>query len=185
MQRKMSWRSLKFIPEGGDESQAITRKSKGFMHLCEIYRYHPEKFSGYTIHDTKGMFVRYGPNNVDVRWSDFRQALIRYEMNAPPEKPSMFRGEWYPPEHTIRMRKRVLAAVMREYISPQALAEDVLEWLWRGRDEDTRKFVVTLMHRVGWLRETPTTLEAAQTTPVQRVENEVLLMADPPSSPRA
>lgn len=176
MNRKMSWRSLKFIPTGGDESQAIIRKDKGFMHLCEVYRYHIERFSGYTIHDTKGMFAKYGRNNVDVSWSDFRQALNKFSMNAPPEKPSMFQGEWCPPEHAIHMRRRLLAAVMREYISPESLAEDVLEWIWRGREDDVRKFVATLMHRIGWLRDTPKTLEAAQTSPIQKVENEVLLM---------
>ena len=38
MKRKMNWRNLKFLPAGGDESQAITRKDKGFMHLCELLR---------------------------------------------------------------------------------------------------------------------------------------------------
>src|SRR4051812_25297528 len=99
MKRKMSWRSLKFIPSGGDESQAITRKDKGFMHLCELYRYHPEKFTGWALHDTKGLFAKYGYNNVDVTWSDFRLALTKFQMKFPPEKPSVFFGEYFPPEH--------------------------------------------------------------------------------------
>jgi hypothetical protein len=114
MKHKMSWRSLKFIPVGGDESQAITRKHKGFMHLCELFRYHPEKFT-----------------------------------------------EWYPPDHTIRMRKRLLAAALREYISPSSLAEDVLEWLFQGREEDIRSFAIHVLNGVGWLHERPRTPEEA------------------------
>lgn len=177
MKRKMSWRSLKFVPIGGDDTQAITRKRKGFMHLCELCRYEPEKFTGYTVHDTKGMFAKYGPNNVDVSWSDFRIALAKYTMQQQPEKPSVFQGRWYPPEHTIEMRKRLLAAVLREYISPSSLAEDLLEWLWRGREEDMRTFMSTLLHGVGWLQDPPKTSDAASTKPVERPpEGEILLM---------
>lgn len=176
MKRKMSWRSLKFIPTGGDESQAITRKDKGFMHLCELYRYYPEQFSGYTVHDTKGMFARYGYNNVDIRWSDFRQALTKCMMQAPPEKPSVFCGQWFPPDHSIQMRKRLLAAILREYISPQSLAEDLLEWMARGRDDDIRRFVTAILFGVGWLKEPPQTAETALAKPVQPPEGEVLIM---------
>ncbi len=168
MKRKMSWRSLKYVPIGGDDSQAITRKDKGFMHLCEQYRYDPGKLTGYSIQDTKGMFAKYGYNNVDVSWTDFRQALINYSLKQQPEKPSLFQGEWYPPQHTIDMRKRLLAAVLREYISPRSLAEDLLEWLWRGREEDIRKFMMTLLHGVGWLQQPPTTADAAATQSVTK-----------------
>lgn len=176
MKRKISWRSLKFIPAGGDESQAITRKNKGFMYLCELYRYHPERFSGYSIHDTKGMFAKYGYNNVDEKWTDFLKALTKYKMKAPPEKPSVFCGEWCPPEHSIRLRKRYLAAVLREYISPSQLAEDLLEWLSRGREEDIRKFVIHILFGVGWLKDRPQTAEVAAAKPIQRPEGEVLIM---------
>lgn len=177
MKRKMSWRSLKFLPTGGDESQAITRKQKGFMHLCEVYRYHPEKFRGYSIHDTKGMFKKYGYSNVDVSWSDFRRALWKFSMKAPPEKPSMFCGEYFPPEHTIRMRKRLLASVLREYISSQSLAEDLLDWLTEGREDDLRKFAVTVLHGVGWLNNRPQSVEEAKEKPIQRPEGEVLMIS--------
>jgi uncharacterized protein YfaA (DUF2138 family) len=99
-------------------------------------------------------------------------------LKAPPEKPSVFWGEYFPPEHSIRMRKRLLAAVLKEYISAECLAEDILEWLWRGKEEDIRRFVVTLMHRIGWLKTVPKTVEAAQTTPIRKVENEVLIMGE-------
>ena len=65
MKRKISWRSLKFIPIGGGGSQAITRKRKGFMHLCELYRSTPEKFVWYTVSDVHGIFAKYGYNNVN------------------------------------------------------------------------------------------------------------------------
>ncbi|MFT3785515.1 MAG: hypothetical protein QM770_05045 [Tepidisphaeraceae bacterium] len=152
MKRKMSWRSLKFIPLGGDESQAIRRGQPGFMHLCEKYRY-GSAFSGFTIHDTKGMFERYGHNNVDVSWSDFRLALIKYQMQSPPEKPSMFCGRPFPDENAIEMRKRLLAAFCREYIFASSLAEDLLEWLAVGKEEDIRSFILTLLSRVGWLEQ--------------------------------
>jgi hypothetical protein len=176
MKRKMSWRSLKFIPAGGDESQAITRKDKGFMHLCELWRYYPERFRGYSIHDTKGMFQKYGPNNVDVSWSDFRLALVKFQMKSPPEKPSVFCGEYFPPDHTIRMRKRLLAAALREYISAQCLAEDLLEWLSIGREDDIRKFMLTLLHGVGWLKEPPRTPDAATAKPIDPPKGEILMM---------
>jgi hypothetical protein len=160
MKRKISWRTLKFIPVGGDESQAITFKSKGFMHVCEQFRY-GDKFSDYTIWDTKGMFTKHGNNNVDIDWSDFRKALIKFQLQSPPEKPSVFHGEWFPPQHTIDMRKRLLAAVCREYISPQSLAEDLLVWLAKGREEDTRVFLLTLLHGVGWQKPTSDDPESA------------------------
>jgi hypothetical protein len=75
------------------------------MSLCEEYRY-GSSFPDYTIHDTKGMFAKYGHNNVDVSWSDFRKALIKHQLQSPPGKPSVFHGEWFPPDHTIKMRKR-------------------------------------------------------------------------------
>jgi hypothetical protein len=62
----------------------------------------------------------------------------------------MFHGELFPPEHSVQMRKRLLAAACREYISPQSLANDLLEWLARGREEDLRQFLLTLLSRVGW-----------------------------------
>lgn len=177
MKRKMSWRSLKFIPFGGDETQAITRKDKRFMHLCELCRYYPERFTGWAIHDTKGMFAKYGPNNVDVSWSDFRLALTKFQMKSPPQKPSVFCGEYFPPEHTIRMRKRLLADALREYITPQCLAEDILEWLSQGKEDDIRKFVITVLHGVGWLKEPPRTAEAASAMPIQPPKDEVLMIS--------
>jgi hypothetical protein len=167
MMRKISWRSLKFIPEGGDESQAITRRDKGFMHLCELWRYEPTKLSGYQISDIHGMFAKYGYNNVTESWSDFREALSRYKMKKPPEKPSVFQGEWFPPEHTIRMRKRLLAAALREYISAESLAEDLLEWMARGKVEDIRRFVIAILCGVGWLKDIPQTPDAALAKPIQ------------------
>ena len=178
MKRKMSWRSLKFVPTGGEESQAITRKEQGFMYLCELYRYHMERFSGYSVHDTKGMFVKYGHNNVDICWADFRQALVKFSMKAPPGKPSVFCGEYGPPDHTIRMRKRLLTAALREYISAQSLAEDLLEWLARGREGDIRRFAVTVLHGVGWLAAPPRTVEAAETKPIQRPPEGGILMIE-------
>jgi len=147
------------------------------MHLCEVYRYEPGKLKGYSVQDTKGMFNKHGRNNVDVSWSDFRQALIQYTMKQPPEKPSMFHGEWYPPQHTIDMRKRLLAAILRDHVSPESLAEDLLEWRWRGRDEDIRKFIITLLHGVSWRRDPPKTSEAATTKVVEKPpEGQILLM---------
>jgi hypothetical protein len=176
MKRKMSWRSLKFIPEGGDESQAITRKDKGFMHLCDLYRNHIHNFRGYGLDDTKGMFKKYGYNNVDINWSDFRKALIKFSMEAPPQKPSVFCGEKSPSDHNIRMRKRILAATLREYISPSCLAEDLLEWMSRGREEDIRKFMIHLLFGVGWLKEPPRTPEAASAKPIERPDGMTLIM---------
>jgi hypothetical protein len=152
----MSWRSLKFIPVGGDETQAITRRDPGFMSLCEEYRY-GSSFPDYTIHDTKGMFAKYGYNNVDVSWSDFRTALIKHQMKSPPKKPSVFHGEYFPPDHTINMRKRLLAAVCREYISAGSLAEDLLEWLAKGNKDDAREFVSTIFSRVKLIESKRTT----------------------------
>ncbi len=97
-------------------------------------------------------------------------------MNAAPEKPTVFWGQHFPPDYTIRMRKRLLAAVLKEYISAESLAEDILEWLWRGKAADIRRFVLTLMHRIGWLKTVPKTVEAAEATPIQKVENRVLLL---------
>jgi len=148
MKRKISWRILKFIPEGGDESQAFTIKQKGFMHLCE--QFGDGKLRGYTIHDTKGMFAKYGYNNLNIDWSDFRKAFIKASLAAPPEKPSVLQGQWFPPEHSIEMRRRLLAGVCREYISPDSLAADLLDWMKRGRAEDIGSFVSTLVHAVGW-----------------------------------
>jgi len=148
MKRKISWRILKFIPVGGDESQAITTKQKGFMHLCE--QYGDGELRGYTIHDTKGMFAKYGYNNLNIDWSDFRKAFIKASMSAPPEKPSVFQGQWFPPDHAIDMRKRLLAAVCREYISPDALAADLIDWMKRGKTEEIGSFIATLVHAVGW-----------------------------------
>jgi len=176
MKRKMSWRSLRFIPAGGDESQAITRKHKGFMHLCKAYRYDIEHFSGYSVDDTKGMFEKYGYNNVDVSWSDFRLALAKYSMKSPPEKPSVFCGEGYGSEHSVRMRKRLLASVLREYTSAQLLANDILEWLARGKEDDIRRFAITILHGVGWLKERPTTIDAASVKPIERPEGKILMM---------
>jgi hypothetical protein len=48
-------------------------------------------------------------------------------MKSPPEKPSVFQGEYFPPDHSIRLRKRLLAAAQREYISAESLAEDLLD----------------------------------------------------------
>ncbi len=107
---------------------------------------------------------------------DFRLALAKYSMKAPPEKPSVFQGEWCPPEHTIRMRKRHLAAVLREYISPQCLAEDLLEWMERGKEEDIRRFVISILFGVGWLKEPPRTPEAASDKPIDPPEGKVLIM---------
>jgi hypothetical protein len=143
----MNWRSLKFIPVGGDESQAITRKDTGFMSLCEQCRY-GSSFPDYTIHDTKGMFAKYGHNNVDVSWSDFRTALVKHQMESPPKKPSVFHGEWFPPDHSINMRKRLLAAVCREYISASSLAEDLLEWLAKGNKDDVQEFLSAIFYGV-------------------------------------
>ena len=166
MKRKINWRTLKFIPVGGDESQAICFKDEGFMHLCSKRR-DANGWDGYAIHDTKGMYAKYGNNNIDIDWSDFRPALMKFYRNAPPEKPSMFSGKRYPPQTTIDIRKRLLAAAMREYISPQQLAHDMLEWLSRGREEDTRDFLVTLLHSVGWLQELPQPPAAASPMPLQ------------------
>ena len=105
----------------------------------------------------------------------FRQALITYSMKQPPEKPSVFCGEWYPPGPAIRMRKRLLAGVLREYISAQSLAEDMLELLWQGREDDIRRFALTILHGVGWF-EKPKTPEEAETKPLKRPEGEILMM---------
>src|SRR4051812_19085512 len=99
------------------------------------------------------MFAKYGHNNVDINWSDFRTALTKFQLKSPPEKPSVFHGEWFPPEHTINMRKRLLAAVCREYISAQSLAEDLLEWLAKGHEDDAHKFV-SAFARVEWMDST-------------------------------
>ena len=64
--RKTSWRSLKFIPVGGDASHVVTRKDKGFMHLCGLYHCRPEKFFGYALHDSKGKFAKCGHNNAGL-----------------------------------------------------------------------------------------------------------------------
>ena len=145
----MSWRSLKFVPVGGDDSQAITRKDKGFMHLCEVYRYEPEKFSGYRVHDIHGMFDKHGHNNVDVSWSDFGQALIKYTMKQPPEKPSVFQGKWYPPEHTIEIRKRLLAALLRKYVYRQDRSPKIS---WSGYGADGRRISVRWLDPNDWPR---------------------------------
>jgi len=88
----------------------------------------------------------------------------------------VFQGEWYPSEQTIRMRKRLLAATLREYISAQCLAEDILEWLARGKEEDVRRFVVTILYGTGWLKQIPQTPEAATTQPIQPPQKEEVLM---------
>lgn len=164
MKRKVKWRWLKFIPIGGDESQAITLKDKGFMHLCERFRDHGDT-AGYGIHDTKDWFKKYDRQMV-IDWSDFRPALVKYTLSQPPEKPSVFQGEWNPSDHSERLRKRVLAAVLREYMSPEDLAADLLAWMSRGREDDLRYFLMHLMHGVGWLTEPPRTPEAASTKPI-------------------
>jgi hypothetical protein len=47
----------------------------------------------------------------------------------------------------------------------------------RGREDDIRRFVVTLMHGVGWLQEPPRSVEAASTQPIQPPpEGEVLMI---------
>jgi hypothetical protein len=74
------------------------------------------------------------------------------------------------------MRRRLLASVMREYISPHSLAEDLLEWLSKGKDEEIRTFLIVLLHGVGWLKEPPKTADAAATKPIKRPEGEVLIV---------
>lgn len=175
MKRTMSWRSLKFIPDGGDESHAITQKDEGFMHLCEVFRYHPERFTGYAIHDTKGMFAKYGHNNVDVRWSDFRQALVKYSMEGQPKEPTVFCGEPFSYELAGHMRKRLLATALREYGGPEYFAQDLLKLMLRGRKDDIRKFVIHLLFGLGWLEKPPRTAEAASQMPIDPPEGQVLL----------
>jgi hypothetical protein len=170
--RKVSWRTLKFIPAGGDPSQAVCPKNKGWMHLCRAFR-DMDGFSGYSIHDTRGVLEKLGFNNVNIDWSDFRLAWVKATMEAPPEKPSVFCGEWFPSEHSVAMRRRLLAAAMREYISAQCLAEDVLVWLSHGREDDTRRFVISILHGVGWLREPPRTDQEASAKPIVKPEGRV------------
>ena len=67
MKRKIKWRTLKFIPIGGDDSQVITIKSKGFMKLWDRYR-DGCSVPGYSTWDMKGMCDRYGWNNLTSRW---------------------------------------------------------------------------------------------------------------------
>jgi len=44
----------------------------------------------YTVSDVHGIFAKYGYNNVNENWWDFREALMRHTMKAPPEESSMF-----------------------------------------------------------------------------------------------
>ena len=80
MKRKMSWRSLKFIPTGGDESQAICRKDKGFMHLCEQFRYgsHPLISSRCLARESQAQFnggQSHQPMNLASMPSPFAETL--------------------------------------------------------------------------------------------------------------
>ncbi len=88
----------------------------------------------------------------------------------------MFRGVWYPPEQSIEMRNRLLAAAMREYISPESPAEGVLAWPSNGREKESRNFMITLLHGVDWLREPPRRAEAAAAKPIVKPEGRVLMI---------
>lgn len=166
-----NWRTLIFTPEGGDPSQAIRFRDKGFMHLCE--QLCDGKLKGYTVDDTKGIMRQ--QHCLAIKWTDFRKAFYKYRDRLPAEKPSVFQGEYYPPEHSIKLRKRLLAAALREYITPDSLAKDLLDWMSVGREEDIRTFVLAIMYGVGWLKDTPRTIEAASTKPIQRTTGHIVI----------
>ena len=168
------WRTLIFTPEGGDPSQSIRFRGKGFMYLCEqLCDGKPP--SGYCIDDTNGIIRQ--ESCLSIKWTDFRAAFYKYRARQPVGKPSVFQGEYYPPEHSIRLRKRMLAAALREYIGPTSLAQDLIEWMSRGRDEDIRRFVTQLLFEVGWLKPPPRTPDEAASKPIERPKGMVLLMA--------
>ena len=128
--RKMSWRSLKFISTGGEESHAITRKDKGFMHLCEVYRYQPEQIAGYTVHDTKGMFTQVrlqtlmSPGRIEWRWRN-----IRCNSRCQRSPPAAWRD--LPAGTHHRAAKATACGSDANYQHHHGVTEDVLEWLWR------------------------------------------------------
>jgi hypothetical protein len=74
------------------------------------------------------------------------------------------------------MRRRLLAAALREYTSAEFLAGDILEWLSRGKEDDIRRFTIKLLHGVGWLKEPPRTVEAASAKPIQPPPKDEVLM---------
>jgi hypothetical protein len=158
MRQKIKWRTLKFIPDGGDESQAICFRDEGFMSLCERLR-EGQSIGDYKIRDTKGILGT--ARSIEYDWSGFKEALQKAIEKTPLPKPSAFRGRWQQTIEAQAVRKRLLEAALREYDAPYTLALDLLGWLSSGRPEDTRDFLMTLLRAAGWVKESGTSQSVA------------------------
>ena len=140
---KVDWKTYVFVPRGGDrETQGIKFGDVGYLHLCDWLN-NGERIAEYDVFNTDLRPDLRG-RSVATDWTGFREATWKDEMERPPVA-SVFAGRYQHSPEGRELRRQMLHAICRQYQHPEALADDLWDFVRRGQPEEAENLLRILV----------------------------------------
>ena len=156
-EHKLKWKQFVFTPRGAERStHGVKYGDDGYVHLC-LRLHNGDLLPDYEVH-TVGWRAHEGRRNVCIDWSGLKRALSKHEA-AHQLKPSVFTGLYQHCKEGRELRQRMLHAICREYQHPEALANDLWDWMTQGKPEEAENLLQLL--QLYWRQAHPSSNEDA------------------------
>jgi hypothetical protein len=136
---KTDWKQYVFVPRGADrEAHGIKFGDDGYLHLCGRFN-NGESMADYDIYSTD-LRPELRGTNVAIDWTGFREAMAKHRREHP-QAASVFTGRYQHSPEGHDTRRRMLHAICREYQHPEALADDLWDFVRRGKSDEAENLI--------------------------------------------